>query len=265
MKAAVLGKPISHSLSPIIHNAGYRSQGLPHEYSAIEVGENELAQFVNGCDGQWLGLSLTMPLKVAAFAVVQQVTPLAQLSGSINTIVFGEEIVGYNTDIYGIVEAVSEIGVTNRTSKATVVGSGATARSAIVAVAELGLTHVDLIARNADAILRCSEIAHELGITLETVSGQDADWQGSDLVINTTPAGVADGLVEDLPQTTGVLLDVIYHPWPTAIAAAWLEQGGAVCPGYLMLLHQAVAQYELFTGQSAPVADMRQALLDALN
>lgn len=264
MKAAVLGKPISHSLSPVIHNAGYRFQSLSHTYEAIEIGEDQLGEFVEKCDSTWMGLSLTMPLKVAAFAVAGSVTPLARLSGSINTLVFAEEIAGYNTDIYGIVQAVNEA-TQSSIGKATIIGSGATARSALVACAELGANSVDVIARNADAILALAEIANELGITFTALNQGDAKWQESDLVINTTPAGVADELLTELDAVRGLLLDVVYHPWPTKIATKWLESGGEICPGYVMLLHQAVAQYELFTGQSAPVEPMRQALLSAIN
>ena len=265
MKAAVLGKPINHSLSPLIHRAGYAAQGLAHEYQAIEVSEDNLAEFVATCDADWMGLSLTMPLKVAAFQIVEMVTPIARLAGSINTIVFGEAISGHNTDVYGIVQACRESHIPNHSNQAIIIGSGATARSALVAASELGITRVQLIARNMDAILRCNEISDELGISFAAVTPDSANWQESDLVINTTPAGVADDLAEQISQTSGVLLDVVYHPWPTKIASAWLATGGQVCPGYLMLLHQAVAQYELFTGQVAPVVQMREALLNAVS
>lgn len=265
MKAAVLGKPISHSLSPFIHRAGYEAQGLDHEYEAIEVSESQLADFVSTCTDEWMGLSLTMPLKVAAFDVVEMVTPIASLAGSINTIVFGDVLSGHNTDVYGVVQACREVNIPSQSRQAIIVGSGATARSAIVAASELGITDVQVIARNANATLRCNEIASELGITFTTATPDDANWQESDLVVNTTPAGVADDLVDQISQTSGVLLDVVYHPWPTKIASAWIATGGQVCPGYLMLLHQAIAQYELFTGQSAPEQQMRAALLSAVS
>ncbi len=264
MKAAVLGKPINHSLSPLIHRAGYQAQGLSHEYEAIEVSESELADFVSTRDAEWMGLSLTMPLKVAAFNVVELATPIARLAGSINTIVFGDTVSGHNTDVYGIVQACRETEVPSKSSEAIIIGSGATARSALVAASELGITSIQLIARNADAILRCNEIAEELGITFSAVTNDVANWQNSDLIINTTPAGVADDMVGAVSQTSGVLLDVVYHPWPTKIASAWIASGGRVCPGYVMLLHQAMAQYELFTGQVAPAAEMRAALLAAV-
>ena len=264
MKAAVLGKPISHSLSPVLHNAGYQAQGLEHEYERHEVDESGLASFVQSLSADWMGLSLTMPLKVAAFSIVESVTPLVEISGSINTLVFGERIIGYNTDIYGIVQACIESGVAEPET-CTIIGSGATARSAIVAARELGITRIELLARNSEAILQCDQIAQELGITFIAPPIDESKWQESDLVINTTPTGVADKLLPATSSVSGLLLDVIYHPWPTQIASRWETAGGAICPGYLMLLHQAVAQYELFTGVDAPVAQMRAALMDALH
>jgi len=263
MKAAVLGKPIGHSLSPILHNAGYLAQGLAHTYERHEVAESGLAQFVQGLDANWMGLSLTMPLKVVAFEVAEVVTPLVEISGSINTLVFAQQIVGYNTDIYGIVQACTESGV-SKAQTCTIIGSGATARSAIVAARELGITHVELLARNSQAIAQCDAIANELGITFIAPEVSESQWLNSDLVINTTPANVANELLPEVTSASGLLLDVIYHPWPTQIAARWQQAGGAICPGYLMLLHQASAQYELFTGVEAPITQMREALLKAL-
>ena len=263
MKAAVLGKPISHSLSPILHNAGYRAQGLTHSYERYEIDENGLPEFLSSLSSEWMGLSLTMPLKVAAFGVTDVLTPLVEISGSINTLVFGEQIVGYNTDVYGIVQACTESGLSNA-GNCTIIGSGATARSAIVAARELGVNHIELLARNSEAIAQCDAIAHELGITFIAPEIGESQWHTSDLVINTTPANVADQLLPEATTVLGLLLDVIYNPWPTQIASRWLDAGGAICPGYLMLLHQAVAQYELFTGVDAPVDEMRSALMDAL-
>jgi len=263
MKAAVLGKPIAHSLSPILHNAGYLAQSLPHTYERHEVDESGLGQFVRELNADWMGLSLTMPLKVAAFAIAEVVTPLVEISGSINTLVFGEQIVGYNTDIYGIVQACSESGVTTAQT-CTIIGSGATARSAIVAAREMGISQIELLARNSVAIAQCDAIANELGITFIAPDVRNSKWLESDIVINTTPAGVADELLPEVTATSGLLLDVIYSPWPTQIAARWQQAGGAICPGYLMLLHQAAAQYELFTGLEAPVNYMREALLEAI-
>jgi len=263
MRAAVLGKPIAHSLSPVIHRAGYLAQNLAHSYEAVEIDTDQLGSFIAGCGEDWMGVSLTMPLKVAAFGVADQLTPLAEITGTINTLVFGEQIIGYNTDVYGLVQACVESGVEG-IETCSIIGSGATARSALVAARELGGQHVRLLARNSVAIAQCAQIAGQLGINITVSDSADADFENVDLVINTTPVGVADKLLADTTEVSGLLLDVVYSPWPTQLASRWIECGGTVCPGYLMLLHQAAAQYDLFTGLAAPLDQMRAALMETL-
>lgn len=260
MHAAVLGQPISHSLSPVLHNAGYIALGLDHDYVAIEMSEPELAQFVDELNDEWMGVSLTMPLKVAALQIAEHVAPVAQLTGSVNTLVNARSLVGYNTDVYGIVQAITETGV-EKAQTCTILGSGATARSAIAASYEMGIHSISLLGRNSQAIAQCDAIAHELGITFTAISAQESHWLESDVVINTTPKGVADEYIPAVTQVNGVLLDVVYDPWPTKLALAWEQAGGTTCPGYLMLLHQACAQFELFTGHPAPITAMRTALM----
>ena len=260
MRAAVLGKPISHSLSPILHTAGYRELGLSHSYEAIEVAEDEFVEFVAHIDDTWMGLSLTMPLKVVATQVAEHIAPVAQLTGSINTLVNAKSIVGYNTDVYGIVTAINEFGM-SQARNCTIIGSGATARSAIAASFELGVTHINLVARNSDAIAHCDAIATELGITLTSSLVDESHLSETELVINTTPRGVADAFANNISHVSGLLLDVVYDPWPTPFAKSWEQHGGQTCPGYVMLLHQACAQFELFTGETAPVEAMRSAMM----
>ena len=263
MRAAVLGSPITHSLSPVLHNAGYQALDLHHTYEASEVTEDSFGNFVSRIDEDWLGVSLTMPLKEIAFSVADHVAPTAQLTGAINTLVRAKSLVGYNTDVYGIVQACNEFGLA-RAKSCSIIGSGATARSAIAAAYELGITKIQMLARNSSAIARCDAICTELGITFQASDASDTNWMQSDLVINTTPAGVADAFANQLQATSSLLLDVVYNPWPTQLAKAWEQQGGVICPGYVMLLHQAAAQFELFTGLTPPVSQMRDAMMREL-
>jgi shikimate dehydrogenase len=260
MRAAVLGSPITHSLSPVLHNAGYQALGLDHHYEAIEVTESTFKNFVAGLTDDWMGLSLTMPLKVVATTVAEHVAPVAQLTGSINTLVNAKSLIGYNTDVYGIVQACAEFGAESA-QRMTIIGSGATARSAIAAAFELGVTHINLIARNSEAIAHCDQIATELGITFSSPALDESHWLESDIVVNTTPSGVADAFTSNMVGVSGLLLDVVYHPWPTALASAWQQHGGVTCPGYIMLLHQAAAQFELFTDHEATLEAMREAMM----
>ena len=263
MRAAVCGHPISHSLSPVLHRAAYSALGLDHEYEAIDLTEDGLASFVETLDDSWLGLSLTMPLKEVAFSVATTVSIQAKLTGAINTLVFGDEIRGDNTDIFGIEQAVRE-STDAIDGPFTIIGSGATARSAVVAARNLGATSITVVARNSETATTCVNLGRELGITSAHVSLEDAHWQEATVTINTTPAGVADELISAGAATSGLLLDVIYSPWPTQLATVWNLGGGTTCAGHVMLLHQAGEQVRLMTGHDAPIEAMRSALDQAL-
>ncbi len=263
MKAAVLGSPISHSLSPVLHRAAYKALALPHTYEAIEINVEGFGSFIDTLDDAWLGLSLTMPLKEVAFTVANVVTDTASLTQSINTLVFADEIRGENTDVYGISAAITEC-VQSSMASGYILGSGATARSAIMACSELGISSITLVARNPESIAICTELAHELGITFRQITAPDAELNEVDVVINTTPQGVADQWTMAVRSPRGVLLDAVYKPHPTELVQAWSLQEGIACPGYNMLLHQAVRQVELMTELLGPIDAMRDALLTEL-
>lgn len=264
MKAAVLGSPISHSLSPVLHNAAYRELGLPHTYEAIEINESNFVDFINKIDESWLGVSLTMPLKEVAFEVANQVSKVATQTKSINTLIFGEQIKADNTDVYGIAQSLREAG-SGKPKSATILGAGATARSAIVALAGLGVEEVIVIARNQIKSATCIDIGNELGISLDATHDPSDMLFATDVVISTTPQGVSDVYVDYIDSARGYLLDVVYQPWPTKLVSAWQSKSLKVVPGYEMLLHQAVRQVELMTGQIPDIQNMRTALLNALN
>jgi shikimate dehydrogenase len=263
MRAAVCGHPISHSLSPALHRAAYAALGLEHTYEAIDLTEDGLEDFVSTCGDSWMGLSLTMPLKEVAFSVATAVSIRAKLTGAINTLIFDGGIRADNTDIYGIQQAVRE-STNDIQGPFTIIGSGATARSAVVAAHNLGATSITVVARNIETASECVNLGRELGITSAHMRLENAQWLESTVTINTTPSGVADQLVAAGTQTAGLLLDVIYSPWPTQLATAWTAGGGTVCAGHVMLLHQAGEQVRLMTGQDAPIEAMRTALNLAL-
>lgn len=264
MRAAVLGQPIAYSLSPYIHNAAYKALGLPHEFTAIECNEASFKHVLESCDDGWMGLSLTMPLKEVAFTVAHTVTSVALLARSINTLLLTDQIHADNTDVYGLVQAVREHSLV-KPHRAVIIGSGATARSAIVACHELGVTSIDLIARNKKALNECGDIAQRLGIAVTADDPRETVFTETTLTINTTPAGVADSLIPTLHPPAGAILDVVYHPWPSAITAHWQNSGLVAIPGHSMLLHQAVKQFQLMTGLPAPVEVMRQAVAAKLH
>jgi len=260
MLAAVLGSPVAHSLSPVLHNAAYRALGLTDwSYGLHECREPELAGFVDGLGPEWAGLSLTMPLKRVTLDVADEVDELAGAIGAANTLVLTGRRTAYNTDIVGIGATLGDV-----SGRAVVLGAGGTAQSALAALREAGIDDVTVLVRDLARTPELRDTAERLGVAPRIVAAladpasASAELVGADVVISTLPPGGADPLVP--PGAGAVVLDVVYAPWPTPFAAAALAAGAGVRSGLEMLLHQAVAQVELMTGKPGPVAAMRTAL-----
>lgn len=275
-RAAVLGHPIAHSLSPVLHRAAYAALGLDDwAYERRDVTEPELAGVLAGLDETWAGLSVTMPLKRLVLDLVDEVEDLAAAVGVANTVLVRRTagrrtLVGANTDVHGIVAALREVGPGGAVAgPAVVLGGGATAASALAALARLGHPRPTVVAIPAEhAAIRLA--GERLGLEPVAVPWEEgaAALAGAGVVVSTVPAGVPDALAGALPATAmppgAVLLDVVYAPWPTVLADAWTARGGLVAPGWLMLLHQAAEQVRLMTGHAAPLEEMRTAIVAAL-
>jgi shikimate dehydrogenase len=258
--AAVVGSPVSHSLSPVLHRAAYKALGLDWVYWGLEVSTEQLPDFVTRLDESWAGLSLTMPLKEAVLEVADEVSWTAQVTTSANTLLLPDRQ-AHNTDVDGLRVALQRAGFDEPPGfSATIAGAGATARSAVAAMHQLGAGEVHLLARQpekADPARRTAEI---IGIDLHVHPFGQTSYLRAPLVIATVPSGVADNLAGALPSTPGWLLDVVYSPWPTALAQSWQTRGGRIVSGLEMLLAQAERQVELMTGHPAPSEAMRAAL-----
>jgi shikimate dehydrogenase len=266
-RAAVLGSPVAHSLSPALHRAAYAALGLPWTYGAVEVTEPELPGFLAGLGPEWVGLSLTMPLKAAVLPLLAEQSSSVVLTGCANTVLTTPDgLLGRNTDVLGIVEALrDQVGGRVATAgTATILGGGATGRSALVALDGLGVRDAVAVVRRPEAVGNLRELAEACGVMLHVEPwARVGAHLGADLVISTVPAGAADPLVADLPAAVrGTLLDVVYAPWPSPLVRGWAARGGEVVPGQVMLLHQAALQVALMTGRDAPVEAMRAALPD---
>jgi shikimate dehydrogenase len=260
-RAAVLGSPIAHSLSPVLHRAAYAAMGLTGwRYDAIECAEHDLAPRLRAMGPEWAGLSLTMPLKRAVLPLLDTVSEAAREVGGANTVIFRDGARhGENTDVHGIVQALVEAGA-GRPASVTILGGGATAASALAAVRQLGLSAATLVVRDSARATETAVVAERLGLALnvQTFDKLDAVLDVS-LVVSTLPAGAADHLAATLAPVP-VLFDVVYAPWPTRLAEAVRARGGTVVGGFPMLLHQAVRQVELMSGRrEVPVAAMRAA------
>ncbi|MEV6008454.1 shikimate dehydrogenase [Streptomyces sp. NPDC051976] len=263
-RAAVLGSPIAHSLSPVLHRAAYAAMGLSDwRYDRFEVDEAALPGFLDGLDpAVWGGLSLTMPLKRAVLPLLDDMTATAASVEAVNTVVIGPggRRSGDNTDIPGMIAALRERGITSVPS-AAVLGAGATASSALAALAQICTGEVTAYVRGPERAAEMRQWGERLGVLVRTADWADAaEALVRPLVVATTPAGAADHLAAAVPATPGTLFDVLYDPWPTRLAAAWADRGGAVVGGLDLLVHQAVLQVELQTGQApVPLAAMRAA------
>jgi len=268
-RAAVLGKPVQHSLSPVLHAAAYAALGLSGwHYDKYECGESELAAFVAGLGPEWAGLSLTMPLKRVALDVADEVTPAAAAIGAANTLVFrgpgGGGALAANTDVVGMVQALREAGV-QRVQQAVVLGAGGTAQAALESLRLLGESAPTVLVRDTTSTAELLATAARLGVHPQLRHGlPDRPLPEADVIISTVPSGVADAYTGTAWAPGTVVMDVVYDPWPTPLAASALAAGCRVANGLDVLLHQAVDQVTLMTGQPGPVEAMRDALTATL-
>src|SRR5580700_11090114 len=266
-RAAVLGSPIKHSLSPVLHEAAYQALDLHGwHYDKIECDEAGLPRLVDSMGPEWAGLSLTMPLKRVVMTVADQVSPLAEAVGAANTLVFSPAggTRADNTDVVGMVSALREAGLT-RVEQAVILGAGGTAQSALAAVRELGHRSPTVLVRNLARTGELREIAERLGMRPTISDGLFTEpLPAADLVISTLPGGAADPLSATRWKPDTMVLDVVYTPWPTSFAESALAAGCPVVSGLTVLLYQAVRQVELMTGHPGPVEAMRTALVAAV-
>jgi shikimate dehydrogenase len=263
-RAAVLGHPISHSLSPVIHLTAYEILGLPWTYERVDLTADQLSSWITSRDSAWVGASLTMPLKTEVLGLLDDVDQLVTYTGAANTVIFdGDLRRGYNTDVHGIVAAITDV-ESIISPRVLIIGGGATARSAVAASAELGASSVDVLARRPEACADLVATGDAVGVIPTILSWVSSDVNlDYDVVMSTVPAGVADSLLAVVPAEPGILLDVVYQSWPTALARAWQAHGGRAASGLEMLLHQGVAQVGLMTGQKVAAEQIRPTLLAA--
>lgn len=260
-RAAVLGSPVAHSLSPVLHGAAYAALGLDWTYERVECDEAALPSFVRGLGPEWIGLSVTMPGKVAAVEVADEVTARAAAVGAANTLVRKDSgWLADCTDVDGVTGALAAAGAVRT---AVVLGAGGTARAAIAGLAAMGATELSLVVRDPARAVSAVSSADRVGLPVSVLAWQDTDFgalcSAADVVVSTVPPSATEP-VADLVAQAGHVLDVIYHPWPTPLADAVSRRGGRLATGLDMLLHQAFGQVEHFTGQPAPRAEMRDAL-----
>lgn len=264
-RCGVLGKPISHSLSPAMHRAAYAHLGLDWTYDAFEVGEPELEAFLRGCDESWRGLSLTMPLKRVVIDLADEIDTVAAALGVANTIVFGEHgIAAGNTDCAGAVAALAEKGIDSAMS-VRILGGGATATSIAYAVATAGARHIEFVVRNPETVTDAVAVAENAGAEV-LVRGIDQPLiRVVDLLVSTIPAEAVRAGALGFVESSRAVFDVIYDPWPTPLAAAAVVAGIPLVSGLDLLAHQATLQVQMMTGSPVSVDILRDAALAELS
>jgi shikimate dehydrogenase len=259
MRCAVLGDPIGHSLSPVLHRAGYAALGLDWTYESERVAADGLPGFLAGLDGSWRGLSLTMPLKRTALVLAREVTPRAALAGAANTLVLeeGRVVRADNTDLPGAVAAVRER-YDGPVTAGTVLGGGATAASTGLALCELGASTVTLLVRSPErAAEALAAVARHPSGPRVVVGSLAGDPVPGEVVVSTIPAEAQDAELVARCADVPVVFEALYDPWPTPLAVSALDR--VLVGGLDLLVHQAALQFRLFTGLDAPLDGMRRA------
>jgi shikimate dehydrogenase len=256
----VLGRPVSHSLSPVLHRAAYAALGLDDwTYDALDIGAEDLPVLLAGLGEEWRGFSVTMPCKQAAVEVAQVVEPLPRLLGAANTLVRTDA--GWraeNTDVTGVGMALQLAGV-EEVGHAALIGAGGTATAAAVALSSLGAQHVDVVVRDPARAGDVVRVLQVLGVSAGVQRLADAELEAP-LVVSTVPIDAQPAVLPLDWRAEHTVLDVLYAPWPTPLARRVTEAGGSVIGGLEVLFWQATVQVELMTGRPAPIEAMRRAL-----
>jgi shikimate dehydrogenase len=268
MRCAVLGDPIGHSLSPVIHRAAYDALGLDWRYDAVRVPSGGLAEFLGGLDDSWRGLSLTMPLKREVLPLLDSADTWVHAAGACNTVLVepdGQRH-GLNTDVTGALMVLGEL---DPLPRAVVLGGGATAASVLLALAERGTTEATIVvrdpARAEETLAVLAAFDRLLAVDVRTFADVSAASFDADVLVSTVPASaqVPDLLaaVAEIP----VVFEVLYDPWPTPLAAAASAAGRTLLSGLDLLVAQAVNQVVAMTGRfDVPAGAMRRAAEEAL-
>ncbi len=260
-RCAVIGSPVAHSLSPVLHRAAYAVLGLDWTYDPVEVDSAGLGEFVEGLDDSWRGLSLTMPLKRTVVPLLDTSDAWVRLSGVANTLVLDTgQRHGFNTDIPGAIAAIQER-LPHQPRSAVVLGGGATAASVLLALSELGCTTATVLVRDPSraeetvAVVSAHPNAPELSVdTIEGTSHVEAD-----LLVTTIPAEAQTPDLVSLCADVPAVFEVVYDPWPTPLARAVMDDGRHLVAGLDLLAHQAVGQVQRMTGQAVSVGLLREA------
>ncbi|MEP6464300.1 MAG: shikimate dehydrogenase [Frankiaceae bacterium] len=257
-RAAVLGSPIAHSLSPVLHAAAYAELGLDWTYEAIECDAPALPSTLDRLAETHRVLSLTMPLKEAVLPLLDDLAPDARTLGAVNTVLFDDgRRLGANTDVVGVLAALDELGADPAGQRVALLGAGGAARAVLAALAARDVGPVAVVVREPARADGLRALAGTLGVSI-TVRGWSLEaLAGQALVISAAPQVAVPA--EWVWPAGAALLDLVYAPWPTPLAELAEAAGARVIGGLPMLVAQAAEQVRLMTGRQPPVEEMRRA------
>jgi len=257
-KAAVIGYPVAHSLSPRLHNYWLKKYNIAGEYTAIEVLPENLSEFIKSLDKNgFCGVNVTIPHKENVINLMYEAETLAWRVGAVNMITVKDgRLFGYNTDSYGFVENIM-LNITGK-NKAIVLGAGGAAKAVVYALYNIGFQRIIIANRTKDKAEKLSDNWHYNGIEVADWENRSEILQDADLLVNTTSLGMTgkgdlEINLEKLPKTA-LVTDIVYNPLITPLLAQAKARGNPIVDGLGMLLHQAVPAFEAWFGVR-PVVD----------
>ena len=281
--AGVIGHPVVHSLSPVIHNAGFASLGVDWVYIALDLAPNRAQDALTGMRALGIrGLSVTMPHKTDMARLVDEISPEAQRLKSVNTLALDDQdrITGYSTDGDGLVSSLQARGISLEGRSVVMFGAGGAARSVADALIRHGCSHLDIVNRTLESAEAACQLAPETSRALAAHdhNGVSAAMDRGDVIINATSVGMANlgvnPAINDLSSTpvdpallrpNHVVVDLVYHPRQTALLHFASQAGCVAVDGLGMLIHQAALQQQIWTGKFPDVAAMTRAANEALD
>lgn len=266
----LLGSPVAHSVSPMMHNTAFEALSLPYRYLCFDIKENQISEAVKALklfDAR--GFNCTMPLKTAVVPFCDELSPAARLMGAVNTVVIEDgRLLGHNTDGTGYMQSVKEAGYSIIGEKMTLLGAGGAATAICVQAALDGVKEITIFSRPGERFVKMEELAEKLiketecDISVKELSDREAleeSLSASKILTNATSAGMAPHedicpIPEELLLPRDLIVsDIIYNPRQTKLLRMADRSGCPSFNGMCMLLYQGAAAFKIWTDQEMPV------------
>ncbi|MCX6695036.1 MAG: shikimate dehydrogenase [Candidatus Altiarchaeota archaeon] len=272
-KFGLIGHPVGHSMSAVMHAEAFRILDLPHKYELIDVRQEELGEFMKSA-GDYSGLNVTIPHKVSVIGYLDELSREAELVGAVNTVKIESRKKGYNTDGIGCVRALEEMDVDAKGMKVLVLGAGGAARAILFQLALEG-AKLTIANRTRDkGVELASSVKDKTGINVDAMALDEKSLKAAileaDILINATsvgmhPKGEETPVRKSLLNKDLVVMDLVYNPLETRLLKDAREVGCSTIDGVGMLVHQGAESLRILLGVEPPVAAMRKAVVSKLS